>query len=60
MTGTVAHSLLATLLLTGSLWADSASPQEKITFDRYYTIELQGRHCGYARTTVRESPEQLT
>jgi len=60
MKGTVAHSLLFALLLTGSLWADSPSPQEKITFDRYYTIELQGRHCGYARTTVRESPEQLT
>ncbi len=37
-----------------------STPVDKITFDRYYTVKLQGQHCGYARTAIRQSPGQVT
>ena len=51
---------LAVLLLSVPARADSASAKGKLTFDRYYAVELQGQRCGYVRAAVRESADRVT
>ncbi|NIA06047.1 MAG: hypothetical protein GWP14_00150 [Actinobacteria bacterium] len=58
--GTSLLALVFAILFTGSLWADASPSAGKITFDRYYTVEFQDQRCGYARTAVRESADQIT
>ncbi|MCK4850924.1 MAG: hypothetical protein KAT11_06215, partial [Phycisphaerae bacterium] len=53
-------SALAVLLLTIPVSAESTPPKGKITFDRYYTVKFQEQHCGYGRTAIRESAQQIT
>ena len=60
MKNVTVYGLIFAFLLAGSLRADSASSKEKITFDRYYMVELQDQRCGYARTAIRESAEKIT
>ena len=57
--------IVSIILLSAPAWADqaqskAASSQSKITFDRYYVLELDGQHCGYARMAICESADQIT
>ena len=48
------------LLFVAPVITAADSSKGKITFDRYYSIEVQGQRCGYGRSAVRESAEQIT
>ena len=52
--------LILLVFLFVQFWANTASAKGKITFDRYYVVEFEGQHCGYARAAVRESDDQIT
>jgi len=51
---------LTALFLTTPLWANTAPSQGKITFDRYYSVWINGQRCGYARNAIRQSTRQIT
>ncbi|MBA7548494.1 hypothetical protein ES705_40954 [subsurface metagenome] len=40
--------------------AEQPAAEGTVIFDRYYTVKLQGQRCGYGRTAIRESAQQIT
>ncbi|MCK4851261.1 MAG: hypothetical protein KAT11_07915, partial [Phycisphaerae bacterium] len=40
--------------------AEHPAAEGTVIFNRYYTVKLQGQHCGYARTAIRQSPDKFT
>ncbi len=40
--------------------AEQPAAEGTVIFNRYYTVQLQDQHCGYARTAIRQSPGQFT
>ncbi len=40
--------------------AEQPAAEGTVIFDRYYTVKLQGQHCGYARIAIRQSPGEFT
>ena len=40
--------------------AEQPAAEGTVIFNRYYTVKLQGQHCGYARIAIRQSPGEFT
>lgn len=61
---TVGTVLLVVLLLGLAVHPALAGPtpkseKGKLTFDRYYSVEMQGKHIGWARTAIRKSSDEI-